>query len=168
MPESDLKDYKATVNKALDLALKALGYERSKKSWAAESLNNRANWGQIYQRRRELFRDEIQIQWAQYERKRFIINFWTDQPGRMEKPGWKPFRGFYQHIQRRSPGGWREWFGGDPWFGARGGLQKTLDVAQIRLNELDRYLVDGVWSPCIVLINFPGLEALKAERAPKA
>jgi hypothetical protein len=132
---------KSAVKRELRPLMRDLGFSPDKRPF-----ENRLRYSiGGYVREREGWTDEIFIIWSTYGRPSFMIEFWTDRPGRMQvaitDPGPLPHPNDTARIYPRRYGRFRPCVG-EPWYG-RQSVEEAMRVAKLRLAELDSFLQTG-------------------------
>jgi hypothetical protein len=144
---------RAAVKTQLAPFIMALGFRKNAKSYACRPIDGPL--GNTFSRARGDYVDEIQIEWATYQRPQFTLNFWSDQidrmldPDRETHPSGLP-RSYHAALY---PGRarWRpRWYNRVFWhaapprlFGERMAIEATIDIAKARVAELDHHLKVG-------------------------
>lgn len=139
--EEKRKALKAAVKRELRPLMRELGFTPDKRPFEARPRYKIGN----YLRESEGYTDEVFIHWMSYGRSLFMIEFWTDRPGRMQaallRPRSRPHPNDMARIYPRRYSRFRPCVG-EPWYG-RKSVEETMRIAKLRLPELDSFLRTG-------------------------
>lgn len=99
----------------------------------------------LYRRQRQGYNDEINIHWDWNFSPRFTIEYRTDQQARLDlmpeygRPGF-----YYGRIHPFKRAWWHIWLWiPEPWFGHLSSVDRTIELAKIRILALDEFLRTG-------------------------
>jgi hypothetical protein len=162
--EAKYRALRAAVKAELMPFMAELGFRKNRKSYAARPIDG--PMGNTFSRERGAYVDEIQIEWASYERPEFFLFFWSDQTERMVQPDrskltpWKLKSKTYYACNMPRPRTRRRWwhrvFWGPaptPGFGVGLTVDQAMANAKQKILEIDHHLKVGAVTPSMGLVG---------------